>query len=210
MKIIFINRCDQSCSKGCAGPDTECDQQFNCAKGCKLNYWGPTSVPCSDTCEEPASPEEKCSTTDGFCKFGCKPSSKTFGRNCSQACPEHCKDGKCSQITGECLYKCQKGYFGEYCNNLCSQNCPDNDCHPENGTCVAATCLVGQFAWYGPTCDLRCPVNCYNQICNRDSGDCLNGCAAGYSGQICNMTGKLPKCIYATHKMVVIPLTGRI
>ena len=179
-------RCDQPCSKGCAGRDIECDQNMTCAKSCKQDYWGPTCQPCSDDCTASTSPdtEAKCSVSDGFCQFGC--SDGKYGRMCSESCPGQCKDSICNQTTGVCLNNCNKGHYGGYCNNTCSNNCPDNDCYPNNGTCVAPDCLVSLHAWYGPSCDIKCPVNCKNKVCDRNTGHCLEGCVAGFSGDVCD------------------------
>ena len=197
--VCFYNRCDQSCSEGCFGPDTECDQHFICAKGCKPNYWGPTCQPCSSNCLNSSAPSvAKCLVSDGFCQFGC--SVGKYGRTCSETCLEHCKDRICNQTTGECLNKCNNGHFGDYCNNTCSRNCPDNDCYPENGTCVADICLVTEYAWYGPSCDQKCPQNCKDKICNRDSGHCLHGCIAGYFREFCD-TGRPLLCFISSDSL---------
>ena len=179
-------RCDQSCPKGCAGREPECDQQFHCIHGCKLDYWEPTCQPCSDDCAASTSPGTvaKCSVSDGFCEFGC--SAGKYGHTCSENCPGQCKGTTCNQTTGECLNNCNKGYYGDYCNNTCSNNCPDNDCYPRNGTCVATDCLVSLHAWYGPSCNIKCPVNCKNKVCDRNTGHCLEGCVAGFSGDVCD------------------------
>ena len=171
---------------GCAGRDTECDQHYHCALGCKPNYWGLSCQPCSDDCTNSTSPGTAaiCLELDGYCQFGC--SIGKYGNTCSETCPGQCKGAICNQSTGVCLNKCNKGYYGDYCNSTCSSNCPDNDCYPGNGTCVADNCLVTQLAWYGPSCDIRCPTNCKNKICDRDNGHCSDGCTAGYFGDICD------------------------
>ena len=197
--LYSLNRCDQPCSIGCAGRDTECDQHFRCVLGCKPNYWGLSCQPCNDGCTNSTSPVKvaRCLVSDGFCQFGC--SAGKYGHTCSETCPGQCKDAVCNQATGVCLNKCNKGFYGDYCNSTCSSNCADNDCYSGNGTCVADNCLASQYAWYGPSCSTRCPRNCKNKLCDKDTGHCLHGCIAGFTGDLCDTgTPLLPNCLKVT------------
>ena len=182
----FFHRCDQPCSRGCAGREPICDQHFTCKYGCYRDYWGPSCNPCSDGCNPSPPPTAftKCSKSDGSCLFGC--SAGKYGLSCYESCPRHCKDDICNHTSGECV-TCAKGFYGEFCNSTCSRNCPDNDCFPDNGTCIAANCLVAQYAWYGPSCERRCPRNCKDKVCDRETGHCLDGCITGFSGNLCDL-----------------------
>nr|XP_022312350.1 multiple epidermal growth factor-like domains protein 6 isoform X2 [Crassostrea virginica] len=94
------------------------------------------------------------------------------------------------------VYGCLRpDVYGSDCNESCPANCIYNTCHIQNGTCFSCkpgwtgrTCNTGcSDGLYGPDCKQHCSEHCRdNSVCDHVTGLCGMGCAAGWSGSLCN------------------------
>ncbi|XP_052717486.1 uncharacterized protein LOC128189775 isoform X1 [Crassostrea angulata] len=92
---------------------------------------------------------------------GCK-NDGFYGRNCDTPCPNNCKDSTCHIESGACL-TCKPGWTGVHCNTKCREG------------------------WYGINCDQPCVGHCRdNATCNHVTGQCDRGCAARWTGKLCD------------------------
>ncbi|CAG5127777.1 unnamed protein product, partial [Candidula unifasciata] len=130
---------------------------------------------------------------DTICLFVCLCDHGWYGRDCEHRC--NCADSNevCFVASGGCPSGCA----------LCLADTHDvNVCHHVNGTCL----LGCQIGFKGPWCNMTCTPGTYghgcnymcSQLCAPDvsnssspachhlHGVCLNGCQAGYKGQMCN------------------------
>ncbi|GFS22435.1 multiple epidermal growth factor-like domains 10 [Elysia marginata] len=90
---------------------------------------------------------------------------RTYGKDCTLSCSEHCKgkDNSCGNVDGTCDQGCDPGYQGA----LCAQEC-------DNGI-------------YGEDSSLFCSEYCKGEdnSCDNVDGTCDHGCDAGYQGAQC-------------------------
>nr|XP_034338137.1 uncharacterized protein LOC117692884 [Crassostrea gigas] len=92
---------------------------------------------------------------------GCK-NDGFYGSNCDTPCPNNCKDSTCHIESGACL-TCKPGWTGVHCNTKCREG------------------------WYGINCDHPCVGHCRdNATCNHVTGQCDKGCAARWTGKLCD------------------------
>ncbi|XP_011423742.2 uncharacterized protein [Magallana gigas] len=92
---------------------------------------------------------------------GCK-NDRFYGSNCDTPCPTNCKDDTCYIESGACL-TCKPGWTGIHCNTKCREG------------------------WYGINCDQPCVGHCRdNATCNHVIGQCDRGCAARWTGKLCD------------------------
>nr|XP_034319436.1 scavenger receptor class F member 2-like [Crassostrea gigas] len=156
-------------------------------KGCKeLGVYGSQcDIPCPINCKRNA-----CHIKNGSC-FNCE--NGVYGGYCNMTCPNSCQNNTCNIQSGVCL-ECKHGVYGSYCNQSCPANCKDNTCHIQNGAC--SSCKPGWTGmncnkkctegWYGDSCGLQCSGHCRDgTTCNHVTGQCDIGCAAGWTGVIC-------------------------
>uniref|UniRef100_A0A8W8JTV3 Scavenger receptor class F member 2 n=1 Tax=Magallana gigas TaxID=29159 RepID=A0A8W8JTV3_MAGGI len=101
------------------------------------------------------------SDTDVSFDAGCK-NDRFYGSNCDTPCPTNCKDDTCYIESGACL-TCKPGWTGIHCNTKCREG------------------------WYGINCDQPCVGHCRdNATCNHVIGQCDRGCAARWTGKLCD------------------------
>ncbi|WAR16623.1 TENX-like protein [Mya arenaria] len=99
------NGCDAEC-KSCRQLDGMCTKCINSSKH------GPhCSLDCYTACKNVVC------DINGNCLNGCD--RNTYGKQCENACDEHClSNGNntiCSEQTGMCLFGCKPGYRGDFC-----------------------------------------------------------------------------------------------
>ncbi|XP_052693428.1 LOW QUALITY PROTEIN: teneurin-4-like [Crassostrea angulata] len=88
------------------------------------------------------------------------------------------------------------GMYGSNCDILCPINCKYNTCQIQLGSCFGCnagwartTCdtRMNLESWYGDNCHHQCIGHCrYNSTCNHVTGQCERGCAAGWTGTLCD------------------------
>ena len=93
----------------------------------------------------------------------------------------------------EVYLRCPTGTWGHNQQGVpdCKNSCHcyvGKSCDMINGTCPGNLCEGG---YWGPTCDFRCycsvTKSCNNKITH---GECIEGCATGYEGKSCNISGE--------------------
>jgi hypothetical protein len=191
---------NDTCKDGtcAAGANQTCDDKNPCTDdscdpklGCKYT---PNTNPC-DADSNPCTENDACSL--GTC---------VQGKSKACAAPDDCTDGKCSIVTGKCVYSFKEGFpcndgspctLGDKCSvDKCTgttANCDDNNpctgdsCDPKSGcvhTNVPGTCSDANACTDADQCvDGACkgtpidPKKCDdNNVCTADSCDGTKGC----------------------------------
>ena len=172
----FGASCQWSCSN-CGGGGRCNKTNGKCEDpSCKIGFYDLyCNINCPDTCHGSGACDfftGKCSD----CPLG------KHGSNCDLDCPVGCAE--CSSAT-DCT-KCQVGRYGRTCNLTCGNCGGSGVCDINTGVCQSQFCIAGFYGSDGK-CQQTCPDNCGGDSSCNSTGQCTQGCATGYSGDMCSV-----------------------